>query len=211
MKKILIKHGKWLGYLLYTVVLVTALLYCRFPSDTIRTYLESRVAAEAPGWALSVEGVSPGIPPGLDMTNVSVWSRETPQKHALQAKRIAVSPAFGAFVSGAAEYRFNAHAYNGDITGRIRFEQNDMTGPFSASVQLKGLHVGLHPYLPPLAGRDVSGILGGDISFSGTQRRLLDGAGKGIITISDGSVKLLQPVMGLEAVDFDRLSLKMAL
>lgn len=213
MAKTVLRHGNWLGYLLYTLLLVTGLLYYRFPSDTIQTYLESRIAAEAPGIVLSMTRVKPEIPPGLKLMDVTIGSRQSPQKHMLRARDISVYPAWGGLLFGGPEYRFNAHAYDGEIRGRVQVhpEQRDTEAPLTFSVRLKGIHVGHHPYLSPLIGRDVSGTLNGDISFSGQQRNPIDGMGEGEFVVSNGRVALLQPVLGLESIDFDRLSVKLSL
>jgi len=210
-KRILLKNGKWPAYLLYVVLLTTGLLYYRFPSDTIRACLVSEVARAHPSMILSLKTIRPGFPPGIDLIDAGISLRETPQKHLLKAGNIFIAPAVWSFLSGAPQYRFDARAYNGDIEGHVRFESRGAKASFTTSLTLKGIHIGLHPYLPSLVGRDVSGVLEGDIQYTGQRNRLMEGAGQGTIVISDGKVELLQPVLGLDAIDFDRLSMKMAL
>jgi type II secretion system protein N len=206
-----LKYGKWLGYLIYTVLLTTGLLYYRLPLDTIQAYLASKAAGADPPMVLSLKAIQPGFPPGVDLIDVGISLRETPQRHLLQAGRISIVPAALSFLSGAPRYDVDAHAYNGDIEGYVSFERHEMDSPFTTSLRLKGIHIGLHPYLGPLVGRDVSGVLDGAIHYAGQQNRFVDGVGQGAIVLSDGSVKLLQPIMGLDSLNFDRLSMEMAL
>lgn len=211
MTKTILKNGKWLGYLMYAVVLTTGLLYYRFPSDILKAYLVSEAAGANPPMVLSLETLRPGWPPGVDLIGVGISLRETPQQDLLRAESISIAPAAWSFLSGAPRYHVDAHAYNGDIVGHVRFEGNAADAPFSTSLRLKGLHMGLHPYVLALLGRDISGVLNGDIHYAGQQARLMEGSGQGTIIISHGRVTLLQPILGLHAIDFDRVSVKMAL
>ncbi|MBW1779160.1 MAG: type II secretion system protein GspN [Deltaproteobacteria bacterium] len=205
------KKWKWIGYVLYGLFLTTGLLYYRFPADTIRVYMESSMARANPRILVSLKGLRPGFPPGVDLEGARISLKETPQKPLLRAKKIAITPDVWSFVSGISEYYFDARAYQGDIKGRVRFDRHNVKAPFAASVLLKGIHVGRHPYLPPLVGRDVSGVLEGKIDYTGQRNRFIDGTGHGTLVISDGRVQLLQPILGLDALNFDRLSVKMAL
>jgi type II secretion system protein N len=211
MTKALLKNWKWLGYLVYAVLLTTGLLYYRFPSDRIRAYLVSELGRADPPMNLSLKTVRPGFPPGVDLIDVAVAVRETPQKHLLQAKDISIVPAVWTFLSGSTQYCFDIHAYHGNIEGRVRFKRNGVKAPLKTSLQFKGIDIGLHPYLPPLVGREVSGVLEGTVQYAGYQNNLIEGTGQGAIVISDGKVKLLQPILGLDSIDFDRFSVKMAL
>lgn len=211
MVKALLKHGKWIGYVIYTVLLTTGLLYYRFPSDNIQAYLVSETAGTDPPMVLSLKAVRPGFPPGVHLIDARISFRETPQQDLLRADTISITPAVWAFLSGAPRYRFDAHAYNGDIEGHVRFERYATDAPFITSIRLKDIHIGGHPYLAPLVGRDVSGVLGGALQYAGQKNRLIDGAGQGTIVICDGGIKLLQPILGLDSLSFERLSMEMAL
>ncbi len=211
MVRAFLKHGKWIGYVIYTVLLTTGLLYYRFPSDKIHAYLVSAAAGTDPPMVLSLKAVRPGFPPGIHLIDAGISLRETPQQDLLRADSISITPAAWSFLSGAPRYHFEAHAYNGDIEGHVGFEQYATDAPFATSLRLKGIHIGRHPYLASLVGRDVSGVLGGAIQYAGQQNRLIDGAGQGTIVLSDGGVKLLQPILGLDSLNFDRLSMEIAL
>lgn len=207
----MLKNGKWLGYLVYTMVLTTGLLYYRFPSDAIQAYLVSEAANADPPMVLTMGTLRPGFPPRLDLVDAAISLRETPQQALIQAGSISIAPAPWSFIAGAPRYHVDAHAYNGNIEGHVSLERHAVNAPFAVSLRLKGLHIGLHPYVLSLLGRDVSGVLDGDIHYAGLPNSITDGAGEGILSISDGRVKLLQPILGLEAIDFDRLNMKLAL
>jgi len=211
MKKTIRKKGKWIGYLLYCVLLTVGLLYYRFPSESIAAYLESVVAKANPRILLSLESLRPGFPLSVDLIDAKMSFKEAPQKPLLSVKKFSLRPEAWAFLHGTQVYHFNVQAYDGDIKGNVRFENQERTDSFTTTMKLKGLHMGRHPYLSPLIGRDVSGVLGGDIVYTGQYNNLIEGVGEGILNISGGKVQLLQPILGFESLQFDRLSMKMTL
>lgn len=206
-----IKNAAWLGYVAYAIALTIGLLYGRFPSDVVKAYLVSQAAEAHPPMVLSLERVRPGWPPGIDLVGVGISLREAPQQDLLQADRISIVPALWSLASGEPRYHIDAHAYDGDIVGHVCLQKKGTKAPLSTSLKFEGLHVGLHSYIRSLLGRDVSGVLNGDIDYAGPQQRLMEGEGQGTIEIANGKVKLLQPILGLSAIDFDRLSVAMSL
>ena len=211
MKKAIRKKGKWIGYLLYCVLLTVALLYYRFPSESIAAYLESAVSKANPRILLSLESLRPGFPLSVDLIGAKMSFKKAPQKPLLSVKNLSLRPEAWAFLHGTQVYHFNVHAYDGNINGNVRFEDQERMDSFTATMQLRDLRIGRHPYLSPLIGRDVSGVLGGDIVYTGQYNNLIAGAGEAILNISGGSVQLLQPILGFESLQFDRLSMKMKL
>ena len=211
MKKTIRKKGKWIGYLLYCILLTAALLYYRFPSESIAAYLESFAAGANPRILLSLESLRPGFPLGVDLKEVGISLKKEPRKALLSVKDVSLWLETWAFLHGNHVYCFDAHAYSGNIKGDVRFENREFMAPFTTTVKLKDLNIGRHPYLSPLIGRNVSGVLGGDIVYTGQYDGLIEGVGKAILNISEGRVQLLQPILGIESLQFDRLSMKITL
>ena len=75
------KKGKWFGYLLYCVLLTVALLYYRFPSESIAAYLESVVAKANPRILLSLESLRPGFPLGVDLIQIHIFAESKQRKY----------------------------------------------------------------------------------------------------------------------------------
>jgi len=211
MKKAIRKKGKWIGYLLYCVLLTVALLYYRFPSESIAAYLESVVAKANPRILLSLESLRPGFPLSVDLIDARFSLKKAPRKPLLSLKNVSLGTEEWALLHGTHVYHFDAHAYHGNIKGDVRFENQKLMTAFTTTMKLKDLHIGRHPYLSPLIGRDVSGVLEGDIVYTGQYANLIDGVGEAILNISEGRVQLLQPILGLESLQFDRLSMKITL
>lgn len=211
MKKTILKKRKWIGYLLYCVFLTAALLYYLFPSDSIAVYLESVVAKANPRILLSLESLRPGFPISVDLIDAKISLKEAPRRPLLSVKNVSLGPEVWAFLHGTHVYNFNAHAYHGNLKGDVRFEDQAPVATFTTTMKLKDLQIGRHAYLSPLIGRNVSGVLGGDIVYTGQFGNLIEGVGEAILNISKGRMQFLQPVLGLESLQFDRLSMKITL
>jgi len=205
------KKGKWIGYLFYCVLLTAALLYYRFPSDSIAAYLESVVAKANPRILLSLESLRPGFPLSVDLIDAKISLKKAPREPLLSAENVSLRPETWAFLHGTHVYHFDAHAYHGNIKGDVRFEDQELMTSFTTTMKLKDLHIGRHPYLSPLIGRDVSGVLRGDIVYTGQYDNFIEGVGEAILNVSEGKVQLLQPILGLESLQFDRLYMKITL
>jgi len=173
--------------------------------------LESVVAKANPRIILSLESLRPGFPLSVDLIDAKISLKKAPRKPLLRVKNVSLRPEAWAFLHGTPVYHFDAYVYAGNIKGDVRFENQELIAPFTTTMKLKDLHIGRHPYLSPLIGRDVSGILGGDIVYTGQYTNLIEGVGEAILSISEGRVKLLQPILGLESLQFDRLSMKITL
>lgn len=209
--KPIIRHGKWLGYVIYGIGLTTGLLYYRFPSNALKVYLVSEAAAARPPMVLSLKGLHPQWPPGIRLNGVEVSLREGPQQDLLQADTISIVPALWTLGSSAPRYHVHAHAYEGEIMGHVRLEEKAVGNPFSTDLEFRGLQIGLHPYIRSLWGRSVAGDLNGHIRYVGPRDRLMDGEGEGTLLISNGKVTLPQPILSLSAIDFDRFSATLSL
>ena len=65
MKRLISNYKKWLGYLLFALILTVVLLYYRFPSDAVRDYLQAMAERANPRVVLSLERVKLSLPIGL--------------------------------------------------------------------------------------------------------------------------------------------------
>jgi type II secretion system protein N len=207
----MLTYGKWFGYGVFTVVVTMAFLYARFPSEAVRAYLISEAACADPPMDLSLRGVRPSFPPGVTLVEAGIAPKGTPGEDLLRARTVTVRPAMWSWVTGRARYLFDAHAYNGHIAGHVHVKGDTSDPLFSTAISLKGLQIGLHPSLSSLLGQEVAGLLEGEIVYEGGRNHLMGGTGEGTIVISDGKVKLPQPILGIEAIDVDRLSMKASL
>jgi type II secretion system protein N len=191
-----------------------ALLYYRFPSDALGDYLQSTADEINPRYHVLVGKVWPSFPFGVKFLKTRVSLRENPDTNLFMAESLLIKPGLWSFLKGESKYWFDCLAYGGDIKGSVRFSDNGGEAserPFTTSMELRDLRINDYEYLFTLIGRNVKGILGGIITYSGQGSLLINGTGEANLRISDGSVELLQPIFNLESVSFDDVWIKMIL
>jgi len=208
------KHKKCLGYILYGILLMIVLLYYRFPSDALGDYLQSTADEINPRYHVLIGKVRPSFPFGVKFLKTRVSFRENPDTNLFMAESLLIRPGLWSFLKGESKYWFDCLAYGGNIKGSVNFLDNGGEAserPFTTSIELRDIRINDYEYLFTLIGRNVKGILGGIITYSGQGNLLINGTGEANLRISDGSVELLQPIFSLESVSFDDVRIKMIL
>jgi len=210
MKQFIRKNQKWLGYVLYAVIIVAGLLYLRFPSGLIKDYLETRGERSHFPFSVSIGQVSPSLPFGLKLHETRVSQRASPNKIVFRADRVSIQPTIGSLLVGKLNLCFEGLAYDGVLKGCAHFTEESLQAPFATSIVIKDIRMGKYD-LPSLIGRHVKGSLDGTITYNGKNNLFIEGSGEADLRLSDGSVELLQPILTLESIDFSQVSIKMAL
>ncbi|MCJ7593475.1 MAG: type II secretion system protein GspN [Desulfobacterales bacterium] len=205
------KHKKGIGYFLYGLLLTLGLLYYRFPSDAFRDYLQASAAKVDPGVVLSMDRVSPSYRLGLRFLGTQISHKKILKGALFKAERLVIRPGIWSLLRGKGELLFEGLAYSGLIKGSAEFEERSIKAPFKLSIQLKDMRIDDYENLRGLIGRHVKGGVSGVIAYSGRSGALMDGAGEAQLTLSNGRVELLQPILNLQAVDFREVGVKMVL
>jgi type II secretion system protein N len=211
MKDFTSKHKKWLGFVLYAVILTVGLLYFRFPSDALKDYFQVQANRASPPLRFSVERIKPSIPPGLKFVKAGVSLKDPPRSLILNADRLLIKPSLWSVFGGERKYSFHCIAYKGDVSGRINFQKDQAAGFVDTQMALRNIHLGDYAYVSSLMGRSVAGTLGGTISYRGQYNLLLNGSGEANLSLADGKLELARPFLTLESLDFDAMEIDMVL
>ena len=211
MKQTVRKNKPILWYTLYGFLLTAALMYYRFPSSEIRDYIEAAAARANPSLLLSVEEVSPSLPPGLEIMKIKLSLRERPKDVLLSSAKLSIRPELLSLLQGDPKYAFDARAYKGKAQGTLHFRENNPGAPFTTRIQLKDIDIGESVYLSSLTGHGIAGILGGTLTYEGRSPLLIDGTGEANLRITDGRVALSEPILSFETLTFTEFSLKVVL
>ncbi|HID29642.1 MAG TPA: type II secretion system protein GspN [Desulfobacterales bacterium] len=204
-------YKKWLGYLLFALILTVALLYYRFPSDALRDYLQSMAHRANPPLALSVDSLELSLPIGLKLLETQVALKDMPDRVLVRADSLLIRPQVWSLFRGKPVYRFHCVAYRGDLVGSVYVEKDDTRGFIDTKIDLRNIHVADHAYLSQLVGRHVEGTLDGTVSYKGQRNPLVDGSGQANLRVSQGRVELLQPFITLESIDFNVMEIEVVL
>lgn len=196
-----------LFYLLYAVVLTAALLYLRFPTEKFRAYCEKKVESILVDSDCSIEGIGYRPPFSLLFTNFQLVREMDGQSSTFMLHRLAVTPVLPDFLH---TFQLGGELYQGSMAMKVALDNQEKTFALSdialSGVSLEEMAANVH-----LLDRQVSGKM----HLSGNYRANLSapfkGTGKGELRIEEGSVELLQPILSLRNLTFDRISTNLAL
>jgi type II secretion system protein N len=186
--------------LCYVMAVLALLLYLRFPGEDVRRYAEARVAAMVPGGFCRVVGPSYRFPRTITMQSLQ-FGLEDRQAWQGEIRDLAVTvgsvlPPYkleveGSLYGGRLEAEIAVYSARELEIGELRLTDIDLAA------------------LPRevFAGRRQ---LTGRLDIAGAGRLRADGrdklSGQGQLSLRDGSVSLLQPVLSLQQLHFSRLS-----
>ena len=203
--------NKYLGLILYGILLTVGVLYYRFPSDALGDYLEATADRMIPGFLISVGEAHPAFPLGLKLQQMELSQKANPVTRLFSADGLLIRLGLWSFLKGKIEFCFDGVAYDGDLNGSVSFTEKSIKSPFTSSIELNDIRINDYAYLSALTGRSLKGILAGDIEYSGKYDSLIDGTGEADLKISDGRIELLQPILSYDSIDFDDLQVKLVL
>lgn len=189
-----------LAYTLYTLALLGACLYYRFPAEDFRRYLSGSLTAAYPGIEWAIGGLSPVFPPGIALGPSIVRLNTLPGSPGLQVDSLRIFPDWGSWLQGTRACRFRARLHHGQARGRIG-SRTQGTG-WQGSGEFAGID---------LSG-GLSGRLEGKLSYRGPGAPGVPGSsGTARLRISQGRLPLAEPFFGLSEVPFQNLTAEVVL
>jgi type II secretion system protein N len=193
------------GYAAFAVAVLILFLYLRFPGDVLVRYLVSAASAVNPEQVLHIDSAKPVIPPGMTFTNVALGFLNHPRS-AIQADAITIRPGYLSFLSGRTAFAFSANAYGGAIQGQADTNHFlSFRGPINWKLAADGLDIEKISYLKDSLGRQITGQFKGAITFNGQLPSFFNGAGSLEFTLINGRYPLLEPLLGIDRLDFKRV------
>ena len=203
------KGLKYISYALYVVLVAAVLLYVRFPSAALQSYLVRTADGMDPRVIFKTGSLDPSFPPGLRLNKPVFSLKKRPESPFFEAQELSVAPGMGSLMTGDATWFFDAHAYGGVIDGRVLSGKDGKINGFSLS--LKNVRLQEYAFLPDFDIGHVAGKLTGNLDYTGTLGRIDTGEGTGDLYISEGKIDFSSPFLGLETVPFGELTARFAL
>jgi len=191
---------RFFGYCLYGLVLMAVLLYVRFPAEKFISFCETRLAQTFPGsqWKINKSAYAPPFTALFGEVRVSGTD---PENGGLLFTDVRISiPS----VLAPRHWGIEADGYGGELKGELVWLPQ---GKFE--LQKLDLHdVGMAPLFSDLKldKREIGGTLAVAGSYSGDCSQPLKGAGKATVKAEAGMVGLIQPILGLEQLQFDSVA-----
>lgn len=193
------------GYAAFAVAALIVFAYLRFPGDMFARYLAAAATDMNPNAIMLVDFVTPAIPPGITLHNVSIGFRDRPQA-TIQADAITVGPACLPLFKGRSATAFAAKAYGGAVSGQAQTSQFlAVDGQIDWKVNLDGIDIGKIGYLKERLGRQFAGNLTGVLTFSSLLPSLQNGVGSLEFTLVNGGYQFRESIMGMDRLDFKKV------
>ncbi len=196
---------KWLGYTVWFLLVTVLALFVRMPSEVAAGFLQRAFARQMPGYRLTVAQVA--VTPLLRLR--AAGCRVAPvgeSQPVLQLEKLWVAPSLWGLCMGRKEVSFTANAYGGEVRGHVALRA-DGAFPQTLSMQMTEIQLRRYANLKNLLGRYVEGEVSGDVTYTAGSARFNDGTGQMDLTLRNGEVELLQPVLGFSSLDLGQVSL----
>ncbi len=205
------KYRKWLGYVVFAVIACGLFMYLCFPSEAVREYMEASTSKVAPAFSLKIRRVRLTLPFGLELEQTYLDHLYQPGITLFKADSFVLIPSMQTFVLRKPVLRFDCRAYKGSIKGIVASETFSLAGPYQSDIEVDGVLLGQYPLLRQKLKRQCTGAMTGTLSYMWAQGDFLQGSGRADLSIADGTVRFAQPFLGLESVDFHRISAQVIL
>ncbi|MFH1982428.1 MAG: type II secretion system protein GspN [Pseudomonadota bacterium] len=188
------------AYAIYLIAITVFFLYTGFPEDKILQFVNRAGANPQQPVAVSVQQVSPAIPPGIVFKGVRLSRNDTTL---LQVARLTLSPDYLAMVTGKPALRFHGDIHGGSASGTIQGigkDRQEIRLRFAA-VDLSRLAINK----ATAPERSVTGQMSGQCRISTQPDAAVRIALETVIT--DTTVGLLMPIGNIRSIPFDRIEI----
>lgn len=207
MRKI-ITNRKWIGYVVYGIILMFLLLIFRFPSEAIKDYVLSAVNGENSNISVTIEKASFSFPLRVRFTGIECRLKDDQATTIFQTEEVIVKPSLWSLLTKNQTFRFNCNAYEGTINGIVSLQKNSETVKFISSAEIKNININDKSQLPASFKDFISGTLEGTVKYSGSGFGNSGSEGEASLTLSRGLIKLGTPILDIKAIDFKEILIK---
>ena len=187
---------KSIYYAIYIIAITGIFLYYLFPSDTLKTYLAYRLSQGNPDVTVTIDRVSPVIPPGISLYNVGIVHQN---KALIDLEKLKLMPGILSLFSEKTTVNFKGYVNAGTISGRAELDGNSGIQEVKGEGWISDLQVEGIPALQRLPADKIAGVLNGNFTFAnvGSDRSL---AGK--LTLSKSKIELKKAVFNVKSLEF---------
>ena len=191
---------KWLLYSIYVVALAVFFIYYLFPSAKIKDYITLNLNSAHPDINITIDQVKLAFPLGLRLHQVDLYHLND---FFLNAEYIKIVPDFLSFFRSKPVFFFKGRTYEGAFEGRGELTKDIFAGNVVVDAKLSRIQINKVDTIQQLTGLKVSGILNGDLTYSGGGKS--KGNLRARLNISDSTIELLTPFFNLDSIIFDKI------
>jgi type II secretion system protein N len=187
---------KSLLYIVYIIGITGFFLYYLFPSDTLKTYLAYRLSQENPDITVTIDRVSPVIPPGINLHDVGIVHQN---RALVDFDSLKIMPVILSLFSDKTTVNFKGRVNGGTISGQAELDDNSGGQKLKGDGRISSVQVQGIPALQHLPADKISGVLNGNFTYAnaGPNRSL-----EGKLTLSQCRIELNKAVFNLKSLEF---------
>lgn len=204
------KNKKWLGYILYVVLVAVVLLYYLFPTQEIAGILDNSVRSINPALGFKAEKIGLQLPVGLSINDGEIYLNKAPKPAIFKADTLAVRPRVMQFLGGNYQFTLAGTAYKGELHGTFRASAGNKR-TLESELTFKDMDLGGYDFLAGMFPPRITGKLRGDVQFSQDPAGVAAENGKAHLQLSNGQLQFQAPIFGISAVDMQNIDLQMQL
>lgn len=190
-----------LSYLAYAVILTAVFLYVRFPAEKFKAYCERNIEQLLPGSTCNIEKISFRFPLAAAFQQIRIARDIDGQAVETIIDRLVAIPEPLRFWRA---FSLQGSMYSGRFEAKFDADRKNDTFQL-AEIHLEGFEAG---ELATSVG--IPDKISGTFAFSGEYQASnsapADGTGQGVVQVSDGSLLLLQPILALPSIDFEKIT-----
>ena len=196
---------KSIFYAIYIISVTGIFLYYLFPSDALNAYLAYRLSQGNPDVTVTIDRVSPALPPGISLYNVGILHQNQTM---VDLEKLKLTPGILSLFSDKTTVNFNGRVNAGTISGRAEIDANSGVQAITCNGSISGIQVQGIPALQRLPADKISGVLNGDFTFAnaGPQRSLT-----GKLMLSQSRIELKKAVFNLRSLEFREIDANLIL
>jgi type II secretion system protein N len=196
---------KTLLYTVYIIGITVFFLWHLFPSESLKAYLAYRLAQGNPDVRVTIDRISPVLPPGIKLHNVGIAHQN---KALIDLKNFKVMPGLGSLFSDTTTVNFKGRVCEGTLNGQAQFsDRQDGTG-IKIEGWISGVQVQQVSALKQLSENQISGGLGGNFVYDGSAPTPSLAAN---LSLTNCRVELATPIFDQKSFEFKTIAADLAM
>jgi len=187
---------KTILYTAYIIGITILFLWYLFPSDTLKAYLAYRLTQGSSDVSVTIDRVSPILPPGIKLKGVVVGRRSMTL---IGLESINIMPELQSLLSDKTAVRFKGRAYAGSLSGRVELGDGSQGNGLKIDGRIAGVQMQQISVLKQLSEHEISGSLDGNFTYADAGANPLLA---GNLTLTNCRIMLAAPLFSQKSFDF---------
>jgi type II secretion system protein N len=202
------KNKKWLGYIVYVVLVTVALLYYLFPTRAVEEIVDNSVRRINPALGFKAARIGPWLPAGLRIDAGQIYLNGSSAPPVFKADTLYIKAQLLKLLRGDYSLDLSAAAYRGDIKGSFQSMADDGRG-FAGELDFSDMDLADYGFLADRFQHKITGRISGDIEYSNDSADWAAATGKAHLRLNNGQLQFKAPIFGFSAIDMQNADMEL--